>query len=152
MRHQLPYLLHTGRLREQHQSATAMIERLLKLSDTCDSRDQAYCLALQVAKLASLLRVHFAQKDCALYATLFDCGDPEISRLALDYFQDLGGLAEKLEMFAFRWCSADTICAGYRSFCPELVDLCGQLSRRMALEDAYLYPLAENVLARRLAA
>ena len=129
-----------------------MIDRLVKLSETCDSYDQAYCQALQVAKLASLLRVHFAQEDCTLYATLFDCGDPEVSRIALDYFQDLGGIAERLEMFAFRWCSPDTIRAGFESFRPELVEICAQLSRRIALENAYLYPLAESVLQRKQAA
>ena len=147
-----PYALDTGPLREQHSAASAMIERLTKLSAVCDTRDQAYCLALQVSKLASLLRVHFAQEDCVLYAALFDCGDPDVSRIALDYFQDMGGLAEKLEMFAFRWCSPDTIHAGHASFRPELEELCAQLSRRIALETAYLYPLAESVLARRLAA
>lgn len=144
--------LPTERLAEQHQAASAMIDRLQKLSETCDSHDQAYCLALQVAKLASLLRVHFAQEDCTLYATLFDCGDPEVSRIALDYFQDLGGLAEQLEMFAFRWCTADAISSGFDRFRPELVELCTQLARRIALENAYLYPLAESVIARRLAA
>ena len=152
MRRPDPNPLHTDRLTEQHNAASAMIERLLKLSETCDSHDQAYILALQVAKLASLLRVHFAQEDCTLYATLFDCGDPEVSRIALDYFQDLGGLAEKLEMFAFRWCTADAISRGFDRFRPELVELCAELARRIALENAYLYPLAENVLARRLAA
>lgn len=129
-----------------------MIDRLLKLAEACDSENQAYCLALQVAKLASLLRVHFAQEDCTLYATLFDCGDPEISRIALDYFQELGGLAERLEMFAFRWCSGSAIQQDFDRFRPELVELCGQLARRIALENAYLYPLADSVLARRLAA
>ncbi|HEX6218313.1 MAG TPA: hemerythrin domain-containing protein [Sphingomicrobium sp.] len=152
MRRPDTYALQTDDLREQHQAASAMIDRVLKLSENCASYDQAYCLALQVAKLASLLRVHFAQEDCTLYATLFDCGDPEVSRIALDYFQELGGLAEKLEMFAFRWCSADTIRAGFHAFRPELVELCGALARRIALENAYLYPLAESVLARRLAA
>lgn len=152
MRRHDPYALQTDRLREQHAAATAMIDRLLKLSENCGSYDQAYCLALQVAKLASLLRVHFAQEDCTLYATLFDCGDPEVSRIVLDYFQDLGGIAEKLEMFAFRWCSPDTIRAGFKSFRPELIELCAQLTRRIALENAYLYPLAETVLAGKLAA
>ena len=145
-------LLDTGKLCDQHQAATALIDRLLKLSETCDGRDQAYCLALQVAKLACLLRVHFAQEDCTLYATLFDCGDPEVSRIALDYFQDLGGLADKLEMFAFRWCTADAINSGFDRFRPELVELCTELARRIALENAYLYPLAESVLDRRIAA
>ena len=145
-------LLPTDALREQHDAAATMIDRLLKLAETCETYDQAYCLALQVAKLASLLRKHFAQEDCTLYAILFDCGDPEVSRIALDYFQDLGGLAEKLELFAFRWCSPDTIRAGFKSFKPELTDLCAQLLRRIALETAYLYPMAESVTARRLAA
>lgn len=152
MRREDNQLLPTDALREQHDAASAMIERLLKLGETCETYEQAYCLALQVAKLASLLRRHFAQEDCALYATLFDCGDPEVSRIALDYFQDLGGLAEKLELFAFRWCSADTIRAGFKSFKPELTDLCTQLLRRIALETAYLYPMAESVTAKRLAA
>ena len=152
MRHHEPLALHTDVLRDQHQAATAMIERLLKLSESCANHDQAYCLALQVAKLASLLRVHFAQEDCTLYACLFDCGDPEVSRIALDYLQDFGGIAQTLELFAFRWCSPDTIRAGFNSFRPELVELCAQLSRRIALENAYLYPLAESALARRLAA
>jgi hemerythrin-like domain-containing protein len=144
--------LHTDHLAEQHHAASAIIERLLKQSEACGSLDQAYCLALQVAKLASLLRLHFAEEDCTLYATLFDCGDPEVSRIALDYFQELGGLAEKLEMFAFRWCSANSISRGFDRFRPELVDLSTELARRIELENAYLYPLAESVLAKRMAA
>ena len=147
-----PLGLQTDQLRDQHRAATAMIERLLKLAERCDGDDQAYCIALQVAKLASLLRVHFAQEDCTLYASLFDCGDPEVSRIALDYFQDLGGLAEKLEMFSFRWSSGAAINAGFAEFRPELTELCVQLTRRIALENAYLYPLADTVRARRLAA
>ena len=150
MRRLEPYAFQTDSLREQHGTASSMIDRLLKLAGQCDGDDRAYCIALQVAKLASLLRVHFAQEDCTLYATLFDCGDPEISRIALDYFQELGGLAEQLEMFAFRWCSASAINAGFDEFKPQLTELCGQLSRRIALENAYLYPLADSVLARRL--
>lgn len=142
----------TEQLRAQHDAAATMIDRLLTLAETGDTYDHAYCLALQVAKLTSLLRVHFAQEDCTLYATLFDCGDPEVSRIALDYFQELGGLAERLEMFAFRWCSPDTVNAGFQSFRAELTELCAQLQRRIALENAFLYPLAESVLARRLAA
>ena len=152
MRRVEPIALHTGQLREQHGAASAMIERLLKLADRCDGDDQAYCIALQVAKLASLLRVHFAQEDCTLYACLFDCGDPEISRIALDYFQDLGGLAEQLEMFSFRWSAGAAINAGFTEFRLELTELYAQLSRRIALENAYLYPLADSVLARRMAA
>ena len=89
----------------------------------------------------------FAAAEC-----LFDCGDPEVSRFALDYFQDLGGIAERLEMFAFRWCSATAINAGFAEFKPQLTELCAQLSRRIALENAYLYPLADSLLARRPAA
>ena len=152
MRRVEPIPLHTGQLREQHGVASAMIGRLLKLAERCDGDDQAYCIALQVAKLASLLRVHFAQEDCTLYACLFDCGDPEISRIALDYFQDLGGIAEKLEMFSFRWSSGAAINAAFAEFRPELTELCAQLTRRIALENAYLYPLADSVRARRLAA
>ena len=152
MRRPEPNVFRTDHLREQHATASSMIDRLLKLAERCDGDDRAYCIALQVAKLASLLRVHFAQEDCTLYACLFDCGDPEVSRIALDYFQDLGGLAEKLEMFAFRWCSATAINARFDEFKPGLTELCSQLSRRIALENAYLYPLAETVLARRLAA
>ena len=142
----------TDKLRAQHDAAATMIDRLLKLAEAGSTYEHAYCLALQVAKLTSLLRVHFAHEDCTLYATLFDCGDPEVSRIALDYFQELGGLADRLEMFAFRWCSADTIRAGFQSFRAELTELCGQLQRRIALENAFLYPLAESVLARKLAA
>jgi len=144
--------LQTRQLDEQHHAASAIIERLLKLSESCDTPNDAYCLALQVAKLASLLRAHFAEEDCTLYATLFDCGDPEVSRVALDYFQELGGLAEKMEIFSFRWCSATAISRGFDKFRPELVDLCTALARRIDLENAYLYPLAESVLAGRRAA
>ena len=152
MRRIEPNVFQTERLREQHSTAASMIDRLLKLADRCEGDDQAYCIALQVAKLASMLRVHFAQEDCTLYACLFDCGDPEVSRIALDYFQELGGLAEKLEMFAFRWCSGTAIKSGFAQFNPALAELCGQLSRRIALENAYLYPLADSVLERRMAA
>ena len=61
MRRLEPLPFQTERLREQHATAASMIDRLLKLAERCDGDDQAYCIALQVAKLASLLRVHFAQ-------------------------------------------------------------------------------------------
>ena len=86
----------TDKLRAQHDAAATMIDRLLKLAETGSTYEQAYCLALQVAKLTSLLRVHFAHEDCTVYATLFDCGDPDVSRIALDYFQELGGLADRV--------------------------------------------------------
>ena len=137
----------THTLKRQHGDARLMIEQLLDRSGRAPRAGDAEALALQMAKLVSLLRLHFVQEDCTLYGPLLDSSDPDVARVARDYFEDLHGLADKLDLFAYRWCDAAAIGAGFGRFRHELQMICDALSRRIALEEAYLYPLLERITA-----
>jgi hemerythrin-like domain-containing protein len=133
----------TELLKRQHDSATLMMLEIQALSDRYRGPQDAHELALRLGKFAALLRTHFALEDRTVYEALLHCGECEVERVASDFFADVGGLAEKLEDFGFRW-STDTIAASFGQFRAQLTHLCEALSRRIALENAYLYPLVEN--------
>ena len=130
-------------LRGQHGDATSMIERLTEGARCYRGGNDAKLLAVQIGKLARLLRLHFAQEDCTLYAPLLASLDREVARVASDYFEDFHGLAERLDLFAIRWCSADAIAGRFGLFREELTAISDALARRIMLEEAYLYPLLE---------
>ena len=131
-------------LKRQHGAATAMIEQLLDRSGRAPRDGDSEAMALQLTKLVSLLRLHFMQEDCTLYGPLLDSSDTDAARVARDYFEELHGLADTLDLFAYRWCDAAAIAAGIGRFRHELQMLCDALLRRIALEEAYLYPLLER--------
>ena len=135
-------------LRDQHDAAMCMAERLLGMVDDYRGPADALPIALQVGRLVGLLRVHLAQEDVQLYPKLIASGDREIAKLALAYVAEMGGLANELELFARHWSSSAVIAAGFADFAEAARDLVLQLAFRIERENRHLYPLAERPVRR----
>lgn len=128
-------------LRNQHDDALAMADRLIDLIDGYGDAHDALPIAVQFAKLVGLLRVHFAQEDVLLYPALVASGDLEVARLALAYAAEMGALAHELEQFIRRWPSSAVIAGSFAEFAEAARELVLALAVRIERENRFVYPL-----------
>ncbi len=132
----------------QHDAAMAMAQRLLFLIDSYRDREDSYPIALQLAKLIGLLRIHLAHQDAQLYPWLATCADPAVAELARVYMKEMGSLALTIERFAVRWSSSAVIGSAFEQFRAATYDLIATIEVRIERENVYLYPMADMVAAQ----
>jgi hypothetical protein len=135
-------------LRQQHDAALAMADRLIDLIDEYREEDDALPIAVQFSKLVGLLRVHFAQEDVLLYPALVASGDGEVARLALSYAAEMGALAHEIEGFVRRWSSSAVIAGDFPTFAAAARELVLALAVRIERENRFLYPTADELAGR----
>lgn len=130
-------------LRWQHDQVSQLMLRLINLIKAHRPGDDAYPIALQLARWVSLLRGHLASEDEWFYPAMIALRDAEAAAIAHAFQTDMGHLAQKLEAFDRRWSSSSVIDASFARFHREAFDLFAAFDRRIAREDQALYPLAE---------
>jgi len=130
-------------LRRQHDDATAMAMRLRELADLYSGDDDAFPIALQLARFHALLRLHLVEEDHHLYPWLMALDDPGASALAKTYQRKMGSLAWDVETFMRHWSSSAMIAVDFASFKRALATILSALGDRIARENAILYPLAD---------
>lgn len=131
-------------LKNQHDAALAMADRLIELVDEYRQDGDALPIAIQLSKFVGLLRVHFAQEDVQLFPELVALGDRNIARVTLTYAAEMGGLANELEGFVERWSSAAAIARNFSEFADAARDLVLAITVRIERENRFLYPLIET--------
>jgi hemerythrin-like domain-containing protein len=134
-------------LKNQHDAAMAMADRLIDMIDEYRHDGDALPIAIQFSKLVGLFRVHFAQEDVQLYPELVALGDREVARMTLTYAAEMGGLANELERFVRRWPSSAVIAGSFNEFADAARGMVLALAVRIERENRFLYPLAEAVAA-----
>ena len=130
-------------LRWQHDQVSQLMLRLINLIEQYRPGDDAYPIALQLARWTGLLRGHLASEDAWLYPSMIASRDARAAATAASFQADMGHLAERLEAFDRRWSSSAVIGAAFPRFHREALDLFAAFDRRIAREDRCLYPLAE---------
>lgn len=132
-------------LREQHDEALDMAQRLLELIDGYKAGASACPILRQLNRLCGVLRVHLAHEDVQLYPALTASSDPNIARTAQHYVDEMGGLALDLEYFARQWSCSASISNDFAEFSQAANDLMLALAVRIERENRYLYPLVDSV-------
>ena len=130
-------------LRQQHDAALAMADRLIDLVDNYDPATAAIPILMQLNRLLGILRVHLAHEDVELYPKLIESSDPEVARTASAYVAEMGSLAMDLEWFAQHWSCSASIAGNIGEFREGVHQLVLALAVRIERENRYLYPLAE---------
>src|SRR6478672_8257769 len=92
-------------MRRQHDALTEILLRLVNMVDRYRGGPDAYPIAVQLARLVSLLRSHLASEDEWLYPAMVAAHEPGAAALAFGFRAEMGGLASKLEEFERRWSS-----------------------------------------------
>ena len=135
-------------LRDQHDVALDMADRLVDLIDNYRCAADALPITLQFNKLVGLMRVHLSQEDVQLYPELMASGDQQTSKLALSYVAEMGDLANELERFARRWSSSALVAGDFAEFAENARLLILHLAFRIERENRHLYPLVEQTVRK----
>ena len=134
----------TTSLRAQHDAAEAMIDHIFHDLAAYRSDRDAFPLTLKLARLAGILRTHFALEEEVLYPTMIESDHREAAVMARVFRSDHGNVANQFERFIERWSKSDAIAASLRQFEYEAGMLFAALRERMDRENRVLYPLAET--------
>ena len=101
-----------------------------------------------LARFRGLLLVHAAMENDALYPSLLDHRDANVRARARALFDEVGTIYDGVRQHGERWASPERIQAEATVFVQETLALLKTLGKRMARENAELYPLADaNVSA-----
>ncbi|MDQ3143351.1 MAG: hemerythrin domain-containing protein [Pseudomonadota bacterium] len=131
-------------LRWQHDQASSGKLRLVNLIEAHRPGDDAYPIALQLARWTGLLRAHLASEYEWFYPALIASPNSETAATARAFQTEMGHLAERLEAFDRRWSSSAVIGAGFSRFHREAFALFAAFDQRISREDRTLYPMAES--------
>ncbi len=142
-------MIKTDILRQQHEAALDMAQRLLDLIDAYRPGRPAHPILMQLNRLYGILRVHLAQEDVELYPALIASNDPHVARTARQYVSEMGSLAIDLECFAQHWSCSASIAGNFEEFSEAARAMMLELAVRIEREDKYLYPMADAVTAER---
>jgi hypothetical protein len=142
-------MIKTDILRQQHEAALDMAQRLLDLIDSYRPGTAAHPILMQLNRLYGILRVHLAHEDVELYPALMGSGDPFVARTARQYVAEMGSLAIDLECFAQHWSCSASIAGNFDEFSEAARAMVLELAVRIEREDKYLYPLTDAAVAER---
>jgi iron-sulfur cluster repair protein YtfE (RIC family) len=139
----------TSNLRAQHDAVEVMIDQIFADIEHYRSDKDAFPLTLKLARLAGILRTHFALEEEILYPSMIESDHREAAVMARVFRTDHGNLAAQFERFVDRWSKSAAIGASLRQFEFEAGMLFATLRERIDRENRELYPLAEAINAVR---
>lgn len=88
---------------------------------------------------------HLKCEDWALYPRLRAKGDPDLSRLATRFVDEMGHIAGDFAAYDARW-TAEAVAADWAGFRAETTGILDALAMRIEREDTHLYPAAERLV------
>ena len=130
-------------MRAQVDAANAMLDRIRIGMNAYDGDSAAYPLALDLSRLAGILRIHFALADRSLYPFLIASNCPATAALAQDFKREICTLANRFERFNLRWSSSIAIAGNVTLFRGEAAVMIMAIRRRLRREMSDLFPVAD---------
>jgi hypothetical protein len=134
----------TENFRRQHAELFALGAEIARQLTIKNLETNAPHVRRLIAKFAGKLAMHARMENEALYPRLLahhDVAVQERARGLLDEVRHIYGVFGKYER---RWPDAQTIAGDAALFVRETMDVMRLLGKRMAREDAELYPLADS--------
>ena len=138
-------MIRTANLRRQHDAAVDLVRQVRSISEAEPTADRAYRMAVLLAKLTGMLRIHFVQEDKTLYPYMIASANEGAVATAHRFQAEMGGLGAKFDAYAKRWSSSPAILRDYQQFRRESRDIFDALAHRIHRENEELYPLAESI-------
>lgn len=129
----------TDKFRQQHDEILALagdIQQELK------AKGDAQALRTLLSSLAGKLNFHLAMEDQALYPRIMKL-DPKAKELATRFVSEMGGLAQAFGAYNAKW-QTSAIRNDPAGFAEETREIFVALGKRVARENAELYPLADK--------
>jgi hemerythrin-like domain-containing protein len=137
--------LRTEVFRRQHreiQDVVRLIEGQLVLAATVPYSEDV--IRGHLNALVGKLTVHLAMEDNALYPRVRDHGSLRLRKLAAELVADMGGIQARFREYLARWSAPERIAESNAEFIRETTDVLEAVKRRIAREEAELYPLVDR--------
>lgn len=129
----------TDKFRQQHDEILEMVGELnARLKAQADAQE----LRGALSSLAGKLNFHLAMEDKALYPRLRKM-DAGTGQLAARFMDEMGGLGAAFSAYNARW-QVSAIRSDPARFAAETREVFTALGKRIARENAELYPLADQ--------
>lgn len=132
------------RLRAEH-VAIVTLSRFMMGMVTSPIPPRPTELASVRGMLSETLVRHLKCEDWALYPRLKARGDPELSRMANEFVDEMGHIAAQYTAYDARW-TPEMVEAYWPDFCEETIGILEALGMRIEREDDELYPAAEALI------
>lgn len=133
----------TTMLRAQIDAAEAMLDRILTGIDAYRGDGSAYPLSLDIARLASVLRIYFSIGDRHLYPFMIASGQRETAEIARSFQREISILGKRFERFVQRWSTSSAIASDMPQFRCEAEVMLTAIRDRLNRETRDLLPLAD---------
>jgi hypothetical protein len=128
----------TDKFRQQHEEILAIAGDIQKQIKT---QADAKVLRSHLSNLAGKLNFHLAMEDEALYPRIMKLDD-KAGALAKKFVAEMGGLSQAFAAYNTKW-QTSAIRADPAGFASETREMFVALGRRVARENAELYPVAD---------
>lgn len=129
----------TDKFRQQHDE---ILEMVGELNTKLKARAEAQDLRGALSNLAGKLNFHLAMEDKALYPRLMKL-DAQANKVAGRFMEEMGSLGEVFATYNNRW-QVSAIRSDPDGFAAETRKVFTALGKRIARENAELYPLADK--------
>ncbi len=131
--------MNIDKLMGQHVAILHHVDDLRRLS-RAGIADNAQKLASGVIAMTSLIKLHLAAEERALYPALQRSGTPALAQLGTRFQTDMGPIVKAFEVFARNWNTAQRIRDDAEGFRRAANDTMRCLWERVRLEDRDFYP------------
>ncbi|MDB5859796.1 MAG: uncharacterized protein JWQ76_3485 [Ramlibacter sp.] len=130
----------TDKFRTQHNEILLIAKEM-----TVQLKGKADPAALRklLSNLAGKLNFHLAMEDQALYPRLMERKDSDAKGLAKQFMDEMGGLGKVFGIYNDKW-QVSAIRNDPAGFASETQAVFAALTKRIARENAELYPLADQ--------
>ena len=131
-------MIPSAHLREQQARARKLSRQILRGLDAYRTRDDAFAIVLDIARMTGILAIHFAQVDRSLLPRLCE-GDDEVRRAAIRFREEFCGLADLVKLFNSRWCTSAAVAADPVAFRVDVQQLVYAVEERFDREERDLF-------------
>ena len=97
-----------------------------------------------LSSLLGKLNFHLMMEDKHLYPDFFKHSDKKVRNIAMDFSDEMGGIAQHLRQYRDTWSNASAIKDNPKEFISETRGVFKALAKRIDKEDNELYPLVEK--------
>lgn len=142
-------MLPSDRFRRQHEELETLAAEILAQLDKTTFPSNAREVRRMMARFKGKLIVHGSMENEALYPRLLAHDDEQVRALTQALFEDLGGVYDAFTEHHAKWTSVEAIEQDPSGYANQTRDMFAVLRRRLARENAELYPLADRDAERR---
>lgn len=129
--------------KQQHVDIHHRIDELRQLCKA-GVTENAPAIAGAVVAMSSLIKLHLAAEERALYPALQRSGNAAMAQLGARFQTDMGPIAAAFDAFARRWNTAQRIRDEGEAFRAAANETMRCLWERVRLEDRDFYPKVES--------